>query len=88
MSRGRDSDSDDRDAQVNVRDQENCILWFGCQTGDSVDANSTIAVELFNEFRNHANRSDGKLVLPRDMQNTRIGVKGEITTTSPPNILL
>ena len=71
MSRGTDSDSDDQDAQVN---QENWILWFGCQPGDGVVADSTIAVDLFKKFKKKANRSDGKLVLPRDMQSkARVG---------------
>ena len=45
-------------------------------------------MDLFTELRNNANRSDGKVVLPRDMVNTRVGVKGEMTTSNPPNILL
>ena len=84
---GNDSD-DQAQAEANIRTQDNIVLWFGCPAGDSVDAESTIAKELFIDLKKNANRRDGKVVLPRDMVNTRVGEKGEMTTSNPPNILL
>ena len=58
-------------------DYHNFILWFGCPAGSGVDATSTIATEFFEELRNKARRSDGSVVLPRDMITSQIGRGGE-----------
>lgn len=69
--------NDPDDVEMDVEDYHNFILWFGCPAGSGVDATSTIATGFFEELRRNARKSDGSVVLPRDLMTSRIGREGE-----------
>ena len=45
----------------------NWVLWFGCKTGDGVEASSTIAVDFFRQMRKFARPYDGRILLPQEL---------------------
>ena len=58
---------------MSIQSYYNIILFFGCPAGSTVQARSTIAVDFFEEMKNNANPSDGKVVLPDNMATSEVG---------------
>ena len=56
----------------------NHIFWFGCQENSGVSANSTIAVEFFEEMKRVARPADGTVELPNDMSFWKPGDGGNM----------
>ena len=63
---------------MTAEEYHNFILWFGCPPGSQVDAKSTIAIDFFREMKEHANNSDGTILLPHGLQTSDVGRNGEM----------